>query len=345
MDSHVALLSDFTIYDNYVATCKRLGFSPVTWFEFCRAKENRLATAVATSAPIALNAAAVERNIPEPLRFEELGQDLRSKFHLAGTHGAYRDSSEAAQAFYADIPEPIIRSGSESILEAFLDGKHYAHIVPHSSGGGYEPLNMVWTPAHDNLSQGIVPLSPYQVSLYELRNNQEALSLSRELDRIDLLADTATIGSVVAAAAVTGGLSAVTQRIAYLYGLGGSQALKTIPQMTELIAADVTYAAINSSIRGSSSVGISMLTGNPALGAAIGFVIVDGLDVLGKAVNNQLSASDATEFAVKALGSGALVATCVALPPVGLSMALLNVLGSFVRGFSESGQARKADSF
>ena len=117
--------------------------------------------------------------------------------------------------------------------------------------------------------------------------------------------------------------------------MGGSNALKELPQMTELIAADITYAAVNSSLRGASSASVAMLTGNPVLGAAIGFVVIDGLSMLGKIVNNQATASDAGEFAAKAIGSGALVATCIALPPLGISLAVLNALGSFFRGSAE----------
>lgn len=331
---HEALLKDFTSYDAYASACRGIGMAPLTWFEFCRAKESRLAAAYTSSAGIAFNAEAIERHVPDPLDFESLSPSLRSKFHLAGTHGAYRDGSEAAQVFYQDIPEPIVNSGSEVLLESFLDGKHYSHIVPHSTGGGYDPANMIWTPAHENLSQGDTPLTEYQATLYEVQNNREAIALAREIDRIDLFSDIGAIGSVVTACVATGSLNALTQRLAYLYGMGGSQAIRALPQMTELIAADITYAAVNSSIRGTSSAGISVLMGNPVLGAAIGFVVVDGLTLLGKALNNQITSSDAGEFAAKALGSGALVATCVALPPVGISLAVLNVLGSFMRGTS-----------
>ncbi|MCT0230937.1 hypothetical protein KQ306_08755 [Synechococcus sp. CS-1324] len=332
MADHESLLKDFTSYDAYASVCRRIGIAPLTWFEFCRAKESRLASAYTSSAGIQFNAAAIERLIPDPLDFESLSPSLRSKFHLAGTHGAYRDEAEAAQVFYQDTPEPIIRSGSEVLLDSFLDGKHYSHILPHSAGGSYDPINMIWTPARENLIQGDTPLAEHQAALYEMRNNQEAIALSRDIDRIDLLADVGTIGSVVAACAVTGSLNAVSQRLAYLYGMGGSQAISALPQMTELIAADVTYAAVNSSIRGASSAGLAVLTGNPVLGAAIGFVVVDGLSLLGKVLNNQVEPTDAGEFAAKALGSGALVATCIALPPVGISLAVLNVLGSFMRG-------------
>ena len=335
MVDHRALLDDFTSYDAYTSACIAIGIAPLTWFEFCRAKECRIASAYTSSAGIQFNTEAIERHIPDPLGFEDLSPSIRSKFHLAGTHGAYRDEAEAAQVFYRDTPEPIIRSGSEVLLDSFLDGKHYSHIVPHSVGGGYDPSNMVWTPAHENLIQGDTPLTEHQAMLYEMRNNQEAIALSRDIDRIDLLADLGTIGSVVAACAVTGSLNAVSQRLAYLYGMGGSQAISALPQMTELIAADITYAAINSSLRGASSAGVAVLTGNPVLGAAIGFVVIDGLNMLGKILNNQVAPSDAGEFTAKALGSGALVATCIALPPVGLSLAVLNVLGSFVRGSAE----------
>jgi hypothetical protein len=187
-------------------------------------------------------------------------------------------------------------------------------------------------------------MTPYQTALYEIRNDQEAIDLAQDIDRIDLLADIGTIGSVVAACVATGSLNAVTQRLAYLYGLGGGQAISALPQMAELIAADVTYAAVNSSIRGASSAGVAVLTGNPMLGAAIGFVVVDGLGLLGKVLNQQVTSSDAGEFAAKALGSGALVATCVALPPIGISLAVLNVLGSFVRGSAAGGGWIKAEA-
>lgn len=332
MVNHSVLLDDFTSYDAYVEACRRIGVAPLTWFEFCRAKEERIAAAYVLSAGIKLNIHALERNVPAPLEFDDLSPSLRSKFHLAGTHGAYRDQADAAEVFYQDTPETIIRSGSEGLLETFLEGKHYSHIIPHSAGGGYEPSNMVWTPAKDNLSQGSEPLTEHQAMLYEIRNDREAHALSRDIDRIDLMTNLETLGSVVAACAVTGGLNAVSQRLAYLYGLGGAQAMRTLPQMTELIAADVTYAAVNSSLRGASSAGIALLTGNPVLGAAIGFVMVDGLSLFGKALNNELASSDIGEFAAKAFGSGSLVATCIALPPVGISLAILNVLGSFVRG-------------
>lgn len=332
MGEHESILKDFTSYDAYASACRAIGIAPLTWFEFCRSKENRLAAAYASSAGILINVEEIERHIPDPLSFESLSPNIRSKFHLAGTHGAYRDGHEAAEVFYQDTPEPIIRSGSEVLLESFLDGKHYSHIVPHSAGGSYDPQNMIWTPANENLRQGDAPLAQYQAALYEIRNDQEAVALARDIDRIDLLGDIGAIGSVVAACAATGSLNAVTQRLAYLYGLGGSQAISTLPQMAELISADVTYAAVNSSIRGASSAGLAVLTGNPMLGATLGFVVVDGLSLLGKALNNQLTSSDAGEFAAKALGSGALVATCIALPPVGVSLAVLNVLGSFLRG-------------
>lgn len=341
MADHAALLNDFTSYDAYASACLRIGITPFTWFEFCRAKESRIATAFTSSTGIQFNADAIERHIPDPLGFENLSPSLRSKFHLAGTHGAYRDDAEAAEVFYQDTPEPIIRSGSQILLESFLDGKHYSHIVPYSSGGNYDPANMVWTPAHENLIQGDTPLSDHQAIFYEMRNNQEAIELSREINRIDLLADLGTIGSVVTACAVTGSLNAVTQRLAYLYGIGSSQAINILPQMSGLIAADITYAAVNSSIRGVSSAGISVLTGNPVLGAAIGFVVIDGLSMLEKILNKQVAPSDAGEFAAKALGSGALVATCIALPPVGISLAVLNVLGSFVRGRTAGAQAAR----
>lgn len=332
MANHDSLLNDFTSYDAYASACLTVGLVPLTWFEFCRAKENRLAASYTSAVGIQFNAETIERHIPDPLEFRDLSPSLRSKFHLAGTHGSYRNETEAAAVFYQDTPEPIIRSGSEVLLESFLEGKHYSHIIPHSEGGGSDPANMVWTPASENLAQGAVPLDDHQTALYEMRNNHEAIALSREIDRIDLLADVGTIGSVVAACAVTGSVNAVSQRLAYLYGMGGSQAIAALPQMTELITADITYAAINSSLRGASSAGVAVLTGNPILAATIGFVVLDGLSMFGKILNNQVSASDAGEFAAKALGSGALVATCVALPPVGVSLAVLNVLGSFVRG-------------
>jgi len=335
MVDHGILLNDFTSYDAYTSACLAIGIAPLTWFEFCRAKESRIASAYTSSAGVQFNTEAIERHIPHPLGFEDLSPSLRSKFHLAGTHGAYRNEDEAAQVFYQDTPETIIRSGSEVLLESFLDGKHYSHIRPYSDGGSYDPGNMVWTPAHENLAQGNTPLTEHQTILYEMRNNQEAIALSRDIDRIDLFADLGTIGSVVAACAVTGSLNAVSQRLAYLYGMGGRNALKELPQMTELIAADITYAAVNSSLRGASSAGVAVLTGNPVLGAAIGFVVIDGLSMLGKIVNNQVTTSDAGEFAAKAIGSGALVATCIALPPLGISLAILNTLGSFFRGSAE----------
>lgn len=346
MVDHGALLYDFTSYDAYASACRGIGISPLTWFEFCRAKESRIASSYTTSAAICFNAATIERQIPEPLGFESLSPSLRSKFHLAGTHGAYRNEDEAAQVFYQDTPEPIIRSGSEVLLESFLDGKHYSHIRPHSAGGSFDPGNMVWTPAHENLAQGNTPLTEHQNILYEMRNNKEAIALSRDIDRIDLFADLGTIGSVVAACAVTGSLNAVSQRLAYLYGMGGSHALKELPQMTELIAADITYAAVNSSLRGASSAGVAVLTGNPVLGAAIGFVVIDGLSMLGKIVNKQVTSSDAGEFAAKAIGSGALVATCIAIPPLGISLAVLNALGSFFRGSTDgSGLTRSTKRY
>lgn len=332
MGDHESILKDFTSYDAYSSACRATGILPLTWFEFCRAKENRLAAVYTSTAGIIFNAEDIERHIPDPLDFGSLSPSIRSKFHLAGTHGAYRNGEEAAEVFYQDTPEPIIRSGSEVLLESFLDGKHYSHIVPHSGGGSYDPQNMIWTPANENLRQGDAPLTQYQAALYEIRNDQEAIAMARDIDRIDLLGDIGTIGSVVAACAATGSLNAVTQRLAYLYGLGGSQAISALPQMAELIAADITYAAVNSSIRGASSAGVTVLAGNPMLGAAIGFVVVDGLSLLGKVLNQQVTSSDAGEFAAKALGSGALVATCVALPPIGISLAVLNVLGSFMRG-------------
>lgn len=335
MVDHGILLNDFTSYDAYASACRAIGIAPLTWFEFCRAKESRIASAYTSSAGIQFNTEAIERHIPDPLGFEDLSPSLRSKFHLAGTHGAYRNEDEAAQVFYQDTPETIIRSGSEVLLESFLDGKHYSHIRPYSDGGSYDPGNMVWTPAHENLAQGNTPLTEHQTILYEMRNNQEAIALSRDIDRIDLFADLGTIGSVVAACAVTGSLNAVSQRLAYLYGMSGHNALNELPQMTELIAADITYAAVNSSLRGASSAGVAVLTGNPVLGAAIGFVVIDGLSMLGKIVNKQVTTSDAGEFAAKAIGSGALVATCIALPPLGISLAILNTVGSFFRGSAE----------
>jgi hypothetical protein len=332
LGDHESILKDFTSYDAYSSACRAIRILPLTWFEFCRAKENRLAAAYTSSAGVTINTEQIERHIPDPLNFESLSPSIRSKFHLAGTHGVYRDGHEAAEVFYQDTPEPIIRSGSEVLLESFLDGKHYSHIKPHSAGGSYDAQNMIWTPANDNLRQGDTPLTQYQAALYEIRNDREAIALARDINRIDLLGDIGTIGSVIAACAATGSLNAVTQRLAFLYGLGGGQAMSALPQMTELIAADVTYAAVNSSIRGASSAGVAVLTGNAMLGATLGFVVVDGLSLLSKVLNNQLTSSDAGEFAAKALGSGALVATCIALPPVGISLAVLNVLGSFLRG-------------
>ena len=343
MGDHESIIKDFTSYDAYSSACQAIGILPLTWFEFCRAKENRLAAVYTSTAGIVINVEDIERHIPDPLDFESLSSSIRSKFHLAGTHGAYRNGEEAAEVFYRDTPEPIIRSGSEVLLKSFLDGKHYSHIVPHSEGGSYDTQNMIWTPANENLRQGDTPLTQYQAALYEIRNDQEAIALARDIDRIDLLGDIGTVGSVVAACAATGSLNAVTQRLAYLYGLGGGQAISALPQMTELIAADITYAAVNSSIRGASSAGVAVLTGNPMLGAAIGFVVVDGLSLLGKVLNQQVTSSDAGEFAAKALGSGALVATCVALPPIGISLAVLNVLGSFVRGSAAGAGWIKAD--
>lgn len=90
------------------------------------------------------------------LVFENLPQDLKVKYRLAG--GEYK-SLPAAREIWKTIPAPIRAEGPEALWR-FHKGKDWSHIVPRSWSGPTTAQNGIWWCSPCNKSLGPRPMAP-----------------------------------------------------------------------------------------------------------------------------------------------------------------------------------------
>ena len=97
--------------------------------------------------------------------FNDLSPLLKTKFALAGMHGAWRPVHLASSFYEESIPFPIRNLGQDAVL-AFIDGKHASHIeaVVNAPGRIMDAANIVWEAARDNLARGGANMTPFELA-------------------------------------------------------------------------------------------------------------------------------------------------------------------------------------
>ncbi|MDE0376647.1 MAG: hypothetical protein OXK16_11920 [bacterium] len=143
--------------------------------------------------------------------FNDLSPLLKTKFALAGMHGAWRPVHLASSFYESSIPFPIRNLGEDAVL-AFIDGKHASHIkaVSNMPGRMMNNANIVWEAARDNLARGSADMTPLELAKANTLNALHATGIVAT-EALQTAAVAGCIGMALE------GVVSVTENLIYVY--------------------------------------------------------------------------------------------------------------------------------
>ena len=143
--------------------------------------------------------------------FNDLSPLLKTKFALAGMHGAWRPVHLASSFYESSIPFPIRNLGEDAVL-AFIDGKHASHIkaVSNMPGRMMDNANIVWEAARDNLARGGADMTPLELAKANTLNALRATGIVAT-EALQTAAVAGCIGMALE------GVVSVTENLIYVY--------------------------------------------------------------------------------------------------------------------------------
>ena len=237
----------------------------------------RAAAAGAWGALVSLQAAVPTFNDLSPL--------LKTKFALAGMHGAWRPVHLASSFYESSVPFPIRNLGKDAVL-AFLDDKHASHIEAFVNNPGrlMDSANIVWEAARDNLARGGADMTPLELAKANTLNALHATGIVAT-EALQTAAVAGCIGMALE------GVVSVTENLIYVY-----KDEMAFRQAGRRVLKDVLKKGMGAAIGGAGMTVVVALGAGPALAtAAPVLVTVGGVVYVVAAYSRIKTAVDSTE--------------------------------------------------
>ena len=197
--------------------------------------------------------------------FTDLAPYLKTKFSLAGMHGAWRPSHLAGSFYESTIPFPVRNLGNDAVL-AFIKGKHASHIeaVVNNPGRLLDNTNIVWERAGDNLARGGSNMTASELMIANTRNALHATGIVAT-NALHTAAVAGFIGMSLE------GVVSVSENLIYVY-----RGERDIQEAGREIAQDVLEEGVIAAIGGATMGVIAALGGGSAIAAAAPVLIPIG---------------------------------------------------------------------
>lgn len=217
--------------------------------------------------------------------FNDLSPLLKTKFALAGMHGAWRPVHLASSFYEESIPFPIRNLGQDAVL-AFIDGKHASHIeaVVNAPGRIMDAANIVWEAARDNLARGGANMTPFELAKANTLNALHATGIVAT-EALQTAAVAGCIGMALE------GVVSMTENFIYVY-----KDEMTYRQAGRRVLKDMLRKGKGAAIGGAGMTVVVALGAGPALAtAAPVLVTVGGVVYVVTAYSRIKTALDSTE--------------------------------------------------